>query len=195
MFVSLLFAAFSTKGLTLLRLLLMPTAPRKGQQTCRASADNLSGITHTGKVFVAASGSAQLNTSARYVAYHSTHQITLSTLFFQNFSNRNFTNNFTKIKFKIHLHFAPISLPSCARARNIYNLFYLLYYFIFIIILYFYYCKKLKFFAYSFTTFTHITTLRFASGKILHFVTDFHESRACALVPLAYARTKVKFHS
>ena len=190
MFVSLLFAAFSTKGLTLLRLLLMPTAPRKGQQTCRASADNLSGITHTGKVFVTASGSAQLNTSARYVAYHSTLQITLSTLFFKTF----FTNNFTKIKFKIHSHFAPISLPR-AHARAIYNLFYLLYYFIFIIILYFYHCKKLKFFAYSFTTFTHITTLRFASGKILHFVTDFHESRACALVPLAYARTKVKFHS
>ena len=124
MFVSLLFAAFSTKGLTLLRLLLMPTAPRKGQQTCRASADNLSGITHTGKVFVAASGSAQLNTSARYVAYHSTLQITLSTLFFKTFS----THNFTKIKFKIHSHFAPISLPSCARARAIYNLFYLLYY-------------------------------------------------------------------
>lgn len=125
MFVSLLFAAFSTKGLTLLRLLLMPTAPRKGQQTCRASADNLSGITHTGKVFVAASGSAQLNTSARYVAYHSTLQITLSTLFFKTFSN----HIFTKIKFKIQLTFAPISLPSCARARVIYNLFIILFYF------------------------------------------------------------------
>lgn len=161
MFVSLLFAAFSTKGLTLLRLLLMPTAPRKGQQTCRASADNLSGITHTGKVFVAASGSAQLNTSARYVAYHSTLQITLSTLFFKTFSNR----IFAKIKFKIQLTFAPISLPSCARARVIYNLFYLLYYFIFIIILYFYYYKKTKVFLFiaSFTSFTQIT-LRFASG-------------------------------
>ena len=128
MFVSLLFAAFSTKGLTLLRLLLMPTAPRKGQQTCRASADNLSGITHTGKVFVAASGSAQLNTSARYVAYHSTHQITLSTLFFKTF----FTNNFTKIKFKIHSHFAPISLPSCARARNIYIIYFIYYIILFL---------------------------------------------------------------
>ena len=194
MFVSLLFAAFSTKGLTLLRLLLMPTAPRKGQQTCRASADNLSGITHTGKVFVAASGSAQLNTSARYVAYHSIHQITLSTLFsklFQTAISQTISQK-SNSKFTHILH--QFRFPR-AHARAIYNLFYLLYYFIFIIILYFYHCKKLKFFAYSFTTFTHITTLRFASGKILHFVTDFHESRACALVPLAYARTKVKFHS
>lgn len=102
MFVSLLFAAFSTKGLTLLRLLLMPTAPRKGQQTCRASADNLSGITHTGKVFVAASGSAQLNTSARYVAYHSTHQITLSTLFFKTFSQTISQNQIQKFTHILH---------------------------------------------------------------------------------------------
>ena len=140
------------------------------------------------RCFVAASGSAQLNTSARYVAYHSTLQITLSTLFFKTFSQTISQKSNSKFTHILHQFRFPR-----AHARAIYNLFYLLYYFIFIIILYFYYCKKLKFFAYSFTSFTHITTLRFASGKILHFVTDFHESRACALVPLAYARTKAKF--